>query len=203
MSMSAPVNDCWIDPRAVLDGVADLVFVLGADGALLDINDTASKLLGWPRAAWLGRSVLDLVHPDDAAMAISSIAALQDKQVGTPIELRVGDSTGGWHWMEVIGTNHLREDGLSGLLCVARDITQRRMWEVAGNDTARLQQIVQHAPSITMLLDADGVVSSVNVAFTRMLGHDPSVVVGSPLAEFVDPRSLADLEATLLSAKGS
>ena len=200
--MSAAANDCRIDPRAVLDGVADLVFVLGADGALLDINDTACRLLGWSRAAWMGRSVLDLVHPDDAAMAISSIGALQDKRVGTPIELRVGDSAGNWHWMEVVGTNHLREDGISGLLCVARDITQRRMWEVAGNDTARLEQIVQHAPSITMLLDRNGVVASVNVAFTRLLGHDPSVVVGRQLADFVDPRSLPQLEAALLTAKG-
>jgi diguanylate cyclase (GGDEF)-like protein/PAS domain S-box-containing protein len=36
-----------------------------------------------------------------------------------------------------------------------------------------------------MLVDADGSVTSVNGAFTRLLGHDPSVVVGRDLVDFV------------------
>ena len=56
--------------------------------------------------------------------------------------------------------------------------TQRRMWEVAGGDTVRFQQAVQHATSIMLLLDRGGCITSVNGAFTRLLGHDPSVAVG-------------------------
>ena len=67
-------------------------------------------------------------------------------------------------------------------MLVVRDITQRRMWEIAGGDVARFQQVIQHSPSITMLLDADGIVTSVNGAFTRLLGFDPSVVIGPPAA---------------------
>jgi diguanylate cyclase (GGDEF)-like protein/PAS domain S-box-containing protein len=59
------------------------------------------------------------------------------------------------------------------------------MWEVAGNDSARLQQVLQVAPAITLLLDADAIVTSVNAAFTRMLGHDQSVVVGRSLLSFI------------------
>ena len=77
------------------------------------------------------------------------------------------------------------DDGSPAILCVARNITQRRMWEVAGDDVARFQQVLQVAPAITLLLDADGVVTSVNAAFTRMLGHDQSRVVGHPLTEFI------------------
>ena len=38
------------------------------------------------------------------------------------------------------------------------------MWEVSGDDLAKFQQIVQHAASITLLLDPLGVVESVNGA---------------------------------------
>jgi PAS domain-containing protein len=51
---------------------------------------------------------------------------------------------------------------------VARNITQRRMWEVDGNDLARLQQIIQVAPAITLLLDDQGFVRAVNAALTRI-----------------------------------
>ena len=85
----------------------------------------------------------------------------------------------------MIGANHLRNEEVAGLVCVARDITRRRMWEVAGTDVARFQQVVQHSPSITLLLDGDGVVTSVNGAFTRLLAFDPSVVIGETLETFV------------------
>ena len=74
--------------------------------------------------------------------------------------------------------------GIDGFACVGRDITQRRMWEVAGGDVARFQQIVQHAPSITLLLDGAGTVTSVNNAFNRLLGFDKSVVIGRSLTWF-------------------
>ena len=86
---------------------------------------------------------------------------------------------------------------MDGVVCVARDITQRRMWEVAGGDVAKFQQVVQHAASITMLLDEAGTITSVNNAFTRLLGHDQSVVVGQPLVTFAAPASVSALRAAV------
>ena len=197
MSVPAPHSSERVNPAAVLDGMADIVFVIGPDGTIVYVNGGTDQRLGWQSEEWIGRSVLDLVHPDDVAVVLSSIDSMLGKEVGTPVELRVLDATGEWHWMEVLGSNHLLDDGVAGLLCVARDITQRRMWEVAGGDATRLQQVLHHAPSITMLLDRGGVIGSVNAAFTRLLGHDPSFVVGVPLAKFVDPDSLAPLSEAL------
>lgn len=197
MSVPAPSSRERVDPAAVLDGMADVVFVIDADGAVVYVNGGRDQRLGWEPEEWIGRSVLDVVHPDDIPVVLSSIDSMLGKVVGTPIELRVLDASGEWHWMEVLGSNHILDDGVSGLLCVARDITQRRMWEVAGGDATRLQQVLHHAPSITMLLDREGVISSVNAAFTRLLGHDPSFVVGVPLAQFVESDSLAPLAEAL------
>src|SRR5690606_28724058 len=126
--------------------------------------------LGWRHEEWLGRSVADVVHPDDLMQVASSIVSMQGKEVGTPVEVRVRDAGGAWHWVEVVGVNALDDPAVGGLVVVARDITQRRMWEVAGTDIARFQQVVQMAPSITLLLDGEGRVLSVNGAFTRLLG---------------------------------
>ena len=202
MSVPAHAIDRSVDARAVLDILPDLVFLLSPEGILLDVNETSLRLLRWSRAEAIGASVFDVVHPDDVAVAISSLGTLQDKETGTPIELRVCDVDGAWHWVEIIGSNRPLGDGTPGLVCVARDITQRRMWEVAAGDVDRFQQVLHHAPSITMLLDADGVVTSVNHAFTRLLGHDPSLVVGATLATFVDEQSLTQLRESLLTVRG-
>lgn len=179
----------------VIAALPDVVFVIDAAGIVRFVNDAGNDLVG--AGAGVGSSVLEFVHPDDLAVVVSSLSAVRDKAIGTPVEIRVRAGDAGWRWMEVIGADHSDLDGVGGIVCVARDVTRRRMWEVAGGDLRRFQQVVQHARSITLLLDRTGVVSSVNGAFTRMLGHDPSEVVGRPLASFATPGGAASLRDAL------
>jgi diguanylate cyclase len=170
---------------AILDAIPDVVLIIDTFGSIRYANAAVEAQLGYRPADRLGRSLLDLIHPDDVANVLSSIETVQGKTVGTPVDVRVLDAAGAWHWFEEIGTNVVLDDGSPAILCVARNITQRRVWEVAAGDTARAQQIIHVAPTITLLLDGDGVVTSVNAAFTRMLGHDQSKVIGHALVEFM------------------
>jgi PAS domain S-box-containing protein len=119
------------------------------------------------------------------------------KQHGTPIELRVRRADGSWRWVEILGTNALDSPTLAGFVVVVRDLTERRMWEVAADDTVRFQQVVQHASSITLLLDGDGRVVSTNAALTRLLGHDQSNVVGRPLVDLCTADDTAKLQLAI------
>jgi diguanylate cyclase (GGDEF)-like protein/PAS domain S-box-containing protein len=186
---SATGGPAWrqdaMDMRAMVDSLPDCVLLIDTLGRIVFVNAAAEVQLGYDARDWAGRSLLELIHPDDVANVISSIGTVQGKSVGTPIELRVLDAHGTWHWFEEIGVTVVLDDGSTGILCTARNITQRRMWEVAASDVARFQQVVQLSPAVTMLLDRDGTITSVNAAVTRLLGHDQSEVVGRPLAAFV------------------
>lgn len=182
-----------VDATVLLEELPDPVLVVDTDIRLLYVNRAASELFGWRPEVWLGRSILDLVHPDDVANVVSSTGTMQAKRVGTPVEIRVRMAEGSWRWVEIIGRNSLDIDGVHGLVVVARDVTRRRMWEVAGSDTVRFQQVVQHASSVTLLLDRDGEITSVNAAFTRLLGHDVSHAVGRSLVQFATPDAANDL----------
>lgn len=172
------------DPRAVIDAMADLVFVIDVEGNIQNANPAARSFIGDETEGPLDRSALDLVHPDDLAVVISSIGTVQGKEHGTAMEVRVLHHELGWRWLEIIGSDRLDDPAIGGVVIVGRDLTQRRMWEVAGGDLTRFQQVLQHSSAVTLLLDAHGIVNSVNGAFTRLLGHDPSVVVGRPLTSF-------------------
>ena len=86
------------DSTVLLDGLPDVVLVLDTTGSLRYVNEAAERQFGWTRAEWIGRSVLDILHPDDLAVVMSSIGTMQSKEFGTPVELRVADADGGWHW---------------------------------------------------------------------------------------------------------
>jgi diguanylate cyclase (GGDEF)-like protein/PAS domain S-box-containing protein len=126
--------------------------------------------------------------------------AALNKPVGKPVEVRVLGPSGQWRLIEVIGRDCRATAGIEGILCSGRDLTERRMWEVAANDVVLFQQVVQHAATIVLRLDAEGRVTSVNGAFTRLLGHDPSVIVGSALLAFVSPSDRRILTEALAGA---
>ncbi len=177
---------------AGLDALGDVVVVIDADGAVRWANRAAEAFIGEPLAAWVGRSGLGLVHPDDVELSLHSLETVQGKAVGTPIEIRLR-TPGGWRLVELIGS-HLDEHHIA---LVMRDLTARRRWEVAGDDVARFRSIVQNSAALTALVDQDGMVLSVSAAVTRQLGHDPEVVCNRPFVDLVDVDDRAAFQAAL------
>ena len=183
----------------LVDAVADIVLAIDADARLVSIN-LAAATHGWDRSAWIGRSALDLIHPDDLAIAVSAQETLQSKAVGTPIELRIIGPDGAWQLFEVVGTNHLDDLGVMVLTC--RDIGERRRWEVASGHVPRFQAVVHHSSAITMLLDPQGRVHSVSAAVTRLLGHDPERLAGTKLSALAAPGHAGLLDDALHHRSG-
>ncbi|MBV8949454.1 MAG: EAL domain-containing protein [Actinobacteria bacterium] len=185
---------------SVLEAMPDAVFVIDASGQLVFSTSAASRLLGWDVEGFAGRSVLDLVHPDDLAMALVSLESVQHKEVGDPLDIRIATAGGEWRYLQVVGAPLRGVDGLDGIIVSARDQTQRRKFEVAGDSDARFRSVVHHSPVITMLLDANGVVTSVSGAFARILGHDPELVVGTQLSQWAIPGHRHRLHRALTQA---
>ena len=165
----------------LLDDLPDSVIVVNGRGILQWGNRTAETTFGRSMADSIGVSGLDLVHPDDMELVLLSLASVQDKQVGTPIEIRLRTTTG-WRLMELVGSpvNWL-SDG--AILLTVRDLTERRQYEIVHDHDARLRSLVQNSAAITMLVSPDGCIQSASGALTRILGQDPELVEGLPLAE--------------------
>lgn len=176
-----------IDFQALLGAIPDPVLVVDASVNLKYVNQAGVDFLGWDPKDWLGRPMFDMIHPDDIPVVISSTGTIQGKRTGTPIEIRVLTADGEWKWVEFVGSDAQTVPGVDGIVVVVRDVTQRRMWEVAGSDEAIFHHLVQHGSSVMLLLDEAGRVSSVNAAFNRLLGHDPSLTVDRTLASFCAP----------------
>ena len=169
---------------AVLRCLPDAVVVLDSLGRLQWGNEAAERLFGVRISEMEGRSAFDFVHPDDLGVATLSLSSVQEKVVGTPVEIRVRAEQG-WRLVEVVGANHLDYADVRGLLITMRDLTERRRWEVAHGDDRAFRSLVHNAASILLLLDRSGVIHSVSAAVTRLLGHDQEQLEGSLLENMV------------------
>ena len=194
---SGVANTAAGDSSDLATALPDPVVLIGQFGELRWANRAAEQLFGITLADAVGRNILEYLHPDDAQVATLAVSSVQEKEVGTLLEVRVR-SRDGWRLVEVRGTS-FRDD----ILLTVRDITDRRRWEVAGDEVARFRALIQNGASITMLLDRDGTVSASSVVVTRLLGHDQELIEGRALAGIVDPRDRGVLMTALSQVRAS
>ncbi len=184
-----------------VDGLADPVLAVDPDGVLHFANDTAAEALGWDPVDLLGTSMLELVHPDDLNLAAAALHTVVDKPVGELITLRVRTGHGTWRYLELRGTYRPErpDDALGGkIVIVARDVTERHRLEFDQGDTEVLRAVMANMHGMVILVDANGLVRTVNGAVTRFLGHDPELVRGRSILDFLHPD---DREQVLQSAQ--
>ena len=72
-----------VDAETIHDVLPELVVVLDRLGSIRYVNETGTMLLGFDRHDWIGRSALDLVHPDDLALAAESLLGTAATGPGT------------------------------------------------------------------------------------------------------------------------
>ncbi|MFM7062469.1 MAG: PAS domain-containing protein, partial [Actinomycetes bacterium] len=72
----AVVDDSWAtsvggpDLVSVVGAMGDLVVVVDSDGSVVACNPSAARATGRPAQEMVGRSVFDLVHPEDQRLAV-------------------------------------------------------------------------------------------------------------------------------------
>lgn len=183
------VADVW--PSTVARALPDPVVVICPTGEVRWANAAAERFFGFPLAEAVGMNAIDLVHPDDLQLVAQAVSSVQQKDAGSLIEVRV-HAKGEWRLAEVRGAPSLDDI----VLCI-RDITDRRRWEIAGNETARFRALVQYAPAVTLLLDGDGMVVTSSGGLPRLLGHDQEWVEGKPVSALVADEDRAKMTAVL------
>jgi PAS domain S-box-containing protein len=123
----------------------DLLCVVGFDGCLRQINPTWASLLGWSDAEVLGRSLVELVHPDDRP----GLLELADHvRRGSPIrgfENRIRRRDGGYRafsWNAIVVPESQAIYGL------ARDVTEERRLAVQFQQAQKMEAIGQLASGV-------------------------------------------------------
>ena len=180
-----------VGPDALsVDGLADPVVAVDPHGVLHYANDTAAAVLGWDALELMGTSMLELVHPDDLNLAVAALQTVVQKPVGDLIALRLRTGHGTWRYLELRGVfrSEIADDPFAGLIViVARDVTDRYRLEFDQGDTQVLRAVMATMHGMVVLVDANGLVRTVNGAVTRSLGHDLELVRDRSILDYLHP----------------
>ena len=135
--------------QTLLRNSSDLITILEADGRIRDQNAIAAeRMLGYHPEQRIGKFPADLLHPGDVPIWQAYFAKLlKNPGIAPPVEYRKRHANGSWVYLEVIGNNLLHDSSINGIVINSRDITERKLSEVALEKSQ--QQIVNILEKIT------------------------------------------------------
>src|SRR6266566_3566766 len=178
--------------RALIEHGADAIALLSADGTVLFLSHSAEKLFGFAPSERVGRSALELLHPDDAPRLLGLLADMAARP-GTPLtlELRLLHRDASWRAVEAVVVNRLGEPAVGAIVINFRDISERKEAEQALRDSEeQYRSLVEGVRDVIFALSPDGVIASLNPAFETITGSPREQWLGKPFDQLVHPEDL-------------
>lgn len=184
----APEEDAARVGRVLVEKGPDLVALYAEDHTISYVSPSVEEILGYDPEELLGVSALELVHPEDLALATreASKATSGHKRKSPPLRYRHKD--GSWVYLENLATNLLDEPGVEGVVVDGRDVTERELEEEElRRSEGRYRAVVEQTKAGVLLADADSLrVLESNVALRRGLGYSVEELEGMTLYELID-----------------
>jgi diguanylate cyclase (GGDEF)-like protein/PAS domain S-box-containing protein len=113
--------------RSLVQNASDLISILSEDGTVRYESPSHSRVLGLEPEAHAGRSLLDLVHPEDRHVVEEALRQILEVpgEIVT-FEHRMRHRDGSWRVLESTASNLLSQPAVAGVVLNAHDVTARK-----------------------------------------------------------------------------
>ena len=173
--------------RLLVERMREGLVQTGNDGVFQFVNDRFCEMVGYSREELLGlQGDLLLAYPEDVAL-MREKALLRLRHVADQYEVRIRRKDGTVVWIEIGGAPVVDGRGdVIGSIGVHNDVTERRMAEAALRESeARYRLMAENATDVIARTSSRGVILYASEASRRLLGFEPSELVGRSFYDFV------------------
>ena len=151
-------------------------------GRIVDVNPAACELLGRTKEEVLGLGVMELAPPEDQEEVLRRIR----ENVGGVYEAKLIRGDGSWFYAE-LSANAFPYEGRTIRATAVRDVTQRRLAEIALRESEERFRLLSELTSEGVVLTEGGLVVDINPAACELLGFARDELVGQSLVKVIDP----------------
>jgi PAS domain S-box-containing protein len=178
--------------RRLFETAKDGILILDAEtGMIIDVNQFLIHLLGYSKEQFIEKKIWEIGLFKDVVANRDNFARLQQKEYIRYENLPLETSDGQKIHVEFVSNVYLVENQ-KVIQCNIRDITQRRLAELALNDSeALMHTLVKTIPDLIWLKDTKGVYLTCNPMFGRFFGAPVNSIIGKTDYDYVG-HDLAD-----------
>ena len=116
--------------RALVEHAGDVVTVVSAeDHTMRWLPASVERMLGLDPEETVGRSLWEIVHPDDVGAVRASLDRCITQRTIELISCRCRHRNGSWVWVEAVAEDRSSDPAVDGLLLSIRDVSERKRLE--------------------------------------------------------------------------
>ncbi len=115
--------------RTLVDSSPDIIFDVSTRGIINALNPAFKITTGWSVRDWIGKSFIQLIHPEDRPVLSEMSGQIIAGDLSTPFELRIVSKSGDFLYEELIIIPQYKDGDIIGIIGFAHDITKRKKYE--------------------------------------------------------------------------
>ncbi|MGH7808611.1 MAG: sigma 54-interacting transcriptional regulator, partial [Thermodesulfobacteriota bacterium] len=153
--------------RTLIENAYDLISEASSDGRFLYFSPNYKDILGYEPDKSMDRTIFEnneTVHPDDLAVFKTEFTRMVNTFSPTRGIFRLLHKNGEWRWFEGVCTPFRRTTGEIRVVCISRDITERKRTEEALEYRVRFGNLISSLSTYFINLASDEIDDGINYA---------------------------------------
>ncbi len=177
--------------KILINNAPDIVCSIDRQGCLVAINPACYNLWGYLQEELVGRSIDDIVHPEDRPFLDRDRSDSNSLTQSFSIENRIYCQSGA---IEQMMWSVRWSNQQSVFVCLAHSITDRKVaQELMQLSESRFRAIVESMPAMHFIVSANGIIKTANNTLLKVFGYDYAEVLQKHLVELFPSASELDL----------
>lgn len=175
----------------------DGVMIIDTLGVIRWMGVTAARILRFDPHDVVGESVLGLIDLSDVDTFLGALAVPTHGE-GSTFEFRSTEADETVRWFEGTMSDHVDDDAVSGIVLHFRETTDQHMVADALQERERhVNAAFDDSPFGAAIVDADGLLRSVNDALVSLLSRERDALIDKPIGSLLSPRDRSAVRAWL------
>ena len=179
-------NKTEVKYRALVENLQEAVFTLTSDGIFTYVSPVIKDITGYNAEDIVGRPFSDFIYPDDLDPALKSFEHIVSGQF-QPLEYRIITSSGEPKYVRTFTRIITGKDAGMEFTGILTDIHERKMTELALQESEEKFKAVSEATTAAIFLIQDKQFAYVNSAFVDVTGYTFDDVRGEDFFFMVHP----------------
>ncbi|MCU0373170.1 MAG: PAS domain S-box protein, partial [Ignavibacteria bacterium] len=160
----------------LVNTAADIIFTLDEKNCIItSLNPAFEKQTGYSSGDYTGKPFTELLNPADVNKFILTYDDVIKNKANKSITIRAKTVKREFKHLEINVQPLFEHDILTGLLCIARDVTEALKAE---EEIKKLSTAIKQSSASVVITDFKGNIEYVNRKFTEITGYLPEEVIG-------------------------
>ncbi|MBN2687376.1 MAG: PAS domain S-box protein, partial [Deltaproteobacteria bacterium] len=177
--------------RVIFENVTDAIYTIDSNLTITGVSPGVERLLGYKPEDFIGKPVSDLgvvLTPESLEQAVDDISVVLSGETISSTIYEFIAKDGERKFGEVSGSPIVRDGRITGIISVARDITDRkRAEEDLKESEGRLRDILFTMADWVWEVDENGVYSYSSQKGREILGRSDEDIIGKAPFDFMPP----------------